>query len=76
MAKHIRYFAIFLLLPQMSWACSHCFGANVDTATTQGISYAMLGLLVVTGLVSTGIVAFFMNIRKRSRLYSQSQKEG
>jgi hypothetical protein len=68
MMRVIKYFIVFLLIPQLSWACSKCFGANVNTATTQGIGFAMLGLLGITGFVSTGIVMFFWNMKKRSRI--------
>lgn len=60
--------ALLLILPQSAFACERCFGANVDTPTTQGIALSMLALLGITGGVSTGIVFFFLNIRKRSKL--------
>jgi len=71
MIKVIRLFMISLFVPKLALACQSCFGANVNTATTQGIAFAMLGLLGVTGVVSTGIVMFFLNIKKRARLFSQ-----
>jgi hypothetical protein len=40
----------------------------VDTPTTQGIALSMLALLGITGGVSTGVVLFFLNIRKRSKM--------
>lgn len=54
------------MLPQGVYACSVCFGLNVDNATTRGISLAMLGLLVVLGIVWGGIGAFFINMRRRA----------
>ena len=70
MTQIFRYLSVFLLAPQWVLACQQCFGANVNTATTRGIGFAMLALLVFTGFVSTGIVMFFININKRSKIVS------
>lgn len=67
--------AILLILPGSAFACERCFGANVDTPTTQGIAFSMLALLGITGGVSTGIVLFFLNIRKRSKMLYEASKE-
>ncbi|NIT56627.1 MAG: hypothetical protein GWN00_10460, partial [Aliifodinibius sp.] len=56
-----------LLFPKYFYACPYCFGATGDNPTSQGISYAMLALLVLTGTVLTGIVLFFKNMQKRAR---------
>lgn len=56
------------LLPRGVYACSVCFGLGVDNATTRGISMAMLGLLVVLGVVWGGIGAFFINMRRRTNM--------
>lgn len=71
MIKVVRYFIVFLLMPQLVLACQQCFGANVNTATTRGIGFAMLGLLVFTGFVSTGIVMFFLNMNRRGKIFSR-----
>lgn len=71
MSKIITYFTAFLLTPRLMWACQSCFGANVNTATTQGIEVAMLALLGITGFVSTGIVMFFLSMKKRRKHYAQ-----
>lgn len=68
--KALIYFTVFMLMPQFAGACQSCFGANVNTATTQGIEVAMLALLGITGFVSAGIVMFFLNMRKRSKIHS------
>ena len=59
---------VLLGLPEAAYACETCFGAGVDTPTTRGIALAMMGLLAVTGVVGAGIGAFFINMRRRSRL--------
>jgi hypothetical protein len=71
MTKIVRYLAVFVLAPQWLLACQQCFGANVNTATTRGIGFAMLALFIFTGFVSTGIVMFFLNISKRTKILSQ-----
>ncbi len=70
MIKVVGYLTVFLLMPQLVSACQQCFGANVNTATTQGIGFAMLALLGITGFVSTGIIMFFLNMKKRSKAFS------
>lgn len=67
--KALIYFTVFFLLPKLARACQSCFGANVNTATTQGIEIAMLALLGITGLVSTGIMLFFLNMKRRSKIH-------
>lgn len=59
---------LLLMLPQGAYACSRCFGIGVDNATTQGISMAMLGLLVMLGIVWGGIGMFFVNMRRRAKM--------
>lgn len=60
-------FLMVLILPQAAWACEHCFGAAVDTATTRGITLAMAALLGFTGLVATGVLSFFRKISVRAK---------
>ena len=57
-----------LVAPQAALACRSCFGAAANTPTTQGISMAMLSLIVLIVLIACGIVWFFNNIRRRARL--------
>ncbi len=65
--------AIFIFLPEIIFACDKCFGANVDTPVTQGIGFAMLALLGITGGVLGGISAFFIYLWRRSRMFQAGE---
>ena len=72
-AARFEYVVILIFMglfatPHGAYACSVCFGLGVDNATTRGISMAMLGLLVVLGVVWGGIGAFFLNMRRRAQM--------
>lgn len=54
--------------PIVASACDSCWGASVDTPTTRGITMAMLALIGMTSVVWGGIGAFFLHVRRRSRL--------
>lgn len=56
----------FLLFPSGIYACTRCFGMGVESAVTHGISMAMLGLLVMLGIVWGGIGMFFYRVKQRS----------
>lgn len=60
--------AAVAIYPDAAWACESCWGAKVDTPTTRGITMAMTALIGMTGLVWGGIGAFFLHVRRRSRL--------
>lgn len=57
-----------LVVPRPILACSRCFGMGVDNATTQGITFAMFGLLLMLGVVWGGIGAFAARVRRRQKL--------
>lgn len=61
------FVAAALLTPE-AFACDTCWGAKVDTPTTRGITMAMTALIGMTSIVGGGIGAFFMHVRRRSRL--------
>ena len=68
MKNIFKGFFIILLLFVTSgdiFACDKCFGAQVDSPTTQGISMAMLALLGMTGGVGSGIILFFFRLKRR-----------
>ena len=74
---HFLYLVLIVtviqLLPNVVAACPRCFGAGVDSPITHGISMAMLSLVLFTGGVMTGIILFFLKMRKRMKLYESGQ---
>lgn len=65
--------AILLFLPEIANACPRCFGAQVDSPITHGISMAMLSLIGMTGTVMGGIVLFFIQMMRRVRKLSSGK---
>jgi hypothetical protein len=59
--------AALLFLPEAANACPRCFGAQVDSPITQGMSMAMLSLIGLTGSVLAGIVLFFLHMIRRAK---------
>jgi len=57
-----------ILSPSLAAACDSCWGASVDTPTTQGITMAMLALIGMTSVVWGGIGAFFLHVRRRGQM--------
>ncbi len=66
-----RAVAVFVCLlvgaPAVARACSVCFG-NPDSPHTQGMNNAILFLLAVIGAVLACFAAFFLHLRRMSRL--------
>ncbi len=56
---------LILVAAQPSFACPSCYGA-ADSAETQGVNWAILSLLGVTGTVLFGVGALFFSLRKRA----------
>lgn len=48
-------------------ACPVCYGAS-DSPMADGVNAAIIFLLGVTGTVLSGVVAFFVYMRKRTKL--------
>lgn len=59
--------ALYAALPGAALACEKCFGVGSDTALSEGISLAMLSMIVMMGVIWTGFGAFFVHMRKRAR---------
>ena len=59
---------VWASVPSVAAACEVCWGAALDNPTTRAISAAMLLLVGMTGLVVGGIGAFFLRLRRRTRL--------
>ena len=56
---------LVVLFHYQSSACPSCYGA-ADSAETQGVNWAILSLLGVTGTVLCGVSAFFLYLRKKA----------
>jgi hypothetical protein len=48
------------------WACPNCYGAGDNTPVVTGMMYAVLGMLLVTGIMLGLIVAGAIVYRKRA----------
>ena len=59
---------IVLIDPAYAFACGSCYGA-ADTPATNGMNFAILSMLGITGSVLAAITSFFLYLRKRARLY-------
>ena len=56
------------LTPKLALACAVCF-KDPDNPQTIGVNYAVLGLLAVTVSLLAVFGGFFLNLRKRAKLY-------
>ena len=56
--------ASFLALPS-AFACSVCYG-EPDSPTTQGLTWAIVALAGIVGVVLTGVTAFFVHLNRRA----------
>ena len=66
---------VWVLVPDMTYACAVCFGA-ADSPQTHGLNMAIMMLMGVTGSVLGAIVAFALRMRRRSRLISRYKGNG
>lgn len=57
---------VLFLMPQAAYACEKCFGGA--GAGTEGLSLAMLSLLVMVGVIWGGMGMFVYNMRKRAKM--------
>ncbi|MEE2876366.1 MAG: hypothetical protein VX822_01100 [Candidatus Neomarinimicrobiota bacterium] len=60
-----------LLIPQVSKACSVCFGVPSEQSITQGLDMAIVMLIGVTGTVLGGVVSFFIYMVRRGKRINQ-----
>lgn len=76
MKNHAMKTTIRSLMPAMAFltfapgtakACEMCFGAGSDSPVVTAMGLSMMGLLVVTGFVLTGVTKFFVNMERRAR---------
>jgi hypothetical protein len=61
--------SVFLLAwPSFAFACSVCYGGAASPMIT-GAKWAVIALLLIVAAVLVGFAAFFINLRKRAKLY-------
>jgi len=58
---------MLLSVIQHGYACPNCYG-DPESPLTDGMNMAIISLLGVTGGVLTGLVGFFLYLRRRFRL--------
>ena len=63
-----------VMLPGSAYACGSCYGA-ADSPATNGMNFAILSMIGVTGGVLAAITSFFLYLRKRARLYLAAEYE-
>jgi len=81
--KYIHYFPFicsFLLIPsvqQVSVACSVCYG-DPESPMIIGMNMGILTLLIFVIGTLASFAVFFLNLRKRAKVYANSlnRKEG
>ena len=49
-----------------AWACPACYGAGDNTPITNGMTYAVLGMLAITGVMLGLVVLGAAHYRKRA----------
>ncbi len=64
----------FLTLPNSVFACGSCYGA-ADSPATNGMNFAILSMIGITGGVLAAMTSFFVYLRKRARLYLAADTE-
>ena len=58
---------VLVLTSAQAFTCPVCY-VDTDSPTSDGLTYAIGVLIGITGGVLSGIVAFFLYMRKRSKL--------
>jgi hypothetical protein len=65
---------ILLFVPEMAQACATCFG-DPSAPAAQGMNWAIITLLGVTGGVLGGVIATIISIGKRTKKFQQLNKQ-
>ena len=71
--KIVLFLSILLLNSDISYACSTCFGDPTAPAT-EGMNWAIITLLGVTGGVLGGIIRSIVVIGMRTKKFNQQKK--
>jgi hypothetical protein len=62
--------AFFLALPS-AFACSVCYG-EPDSPMTRGLTWAIVVLAGMVGVVLTGVTVFFVQVNRRANVLEQA----
>ncbi len=65
---------ILLFVPETADACATCFGDPTAPAS-QGMNWAIITLLGVTGGVLGGVISTIISIRKKNNDFQQLNKQ-
>lgn len=64
-AKLILATVLSLLTPYLAAACSVCYG-EPDSPASRGLTWAIIALALVVGVVLSGVVMFFVQANRNS----------
>ncbi|MBT3180171.1 MAG: hypothetical protein HOF03_04320 [Candidatus Marinimicrobia bacterium] len=72
---HQIFLAIFFILifPDIAKACSTCYG-DPNASASQGMNWAIISLLGVTGGVLGGIISAIISIANKTKNFQQTNK--
>jgi Na+/glutamate symporter len=65
---------ILLFVPETADACATCFG-DPNAPAAQGMNWAILTLLGVTGGVLGAVIGTIISIRKKTKKFQQLNKQ-
>ncbi len=65
---------ILLFVPETAEACATCFG-DPSAPASQGMNWAILTLLGVTGGVLGGVIGTIISIGKKTKKFQQLNKQ-
>ncbi len=71
--KTFTVFLIFTILPNSLDACSTCFG-DPSAPASEGLNWAIITLLGVTGSVLGGVIHSIVGIAKKTKQFNRSDK--
>ncbi|MDP6170500.1 MAG: hypothetical protein QF780_10865 [Candidatus Marinimicrobia bacterium] len=71
--KIILILSVLLLIPDLSHACATCFG-DPSAPATEGMNWAIITLLGVTGGVLGGVIRTIVVIGMRTKKFNQQKK--
>ena len=63
-----------LFVPETAEACATCFG-DPSAPASQGMNWAILTLLGVTGCVLGGVIGTIISIGKKTKKFQQLNKQ-